>query len=181
MAFSDKIELLTSNKTKKKIVKIKLIKNYVWRETRGCKQRWRRSMGSYRNVVLEMISRMDRKTYKEVLDDVENERNLMGTITTRRWLGTPSYFRKHCIVSSWKVHDGRENNGKIRYREFFSLKKDGGRMFRIDPDRESKDWTKRRIEITVNEKVEYTKRQYRTNNHLSIRLSLPEAVCEENG
>lgn len=27
-------------------------------------------MGSYRNAVLEMISKMDRKTYKEMLDDV---------------------------------------------------------------------------------------------------------------
>lgn len=54
-------------------------------------------------------------------------------------------------------------------------------MFRIDSERKPKNWTKRRIEITVNERVTYTKRRYGTNNHLSIRLSLPEAGFEENG
>lgn len=43
---------------------------------------------------------MDRKTNNEVLDDVENERNLMGMIKTRQWK-----IIGHTIILSEELHN----------------------------------------------------------------------------
>lgn len=67
---------------------------------------------------IERISQVDRKTYKEVLDDVENERNLIKMIKTRWWK-----MIGHTIILSEELHlqltlesvwrEGREEKSDI--------------------------------------------------------------------